>query len=213
MSASFDDGQWSKWCAESLLLLLQHLQRMKTNERVCRQVFQKVNEIQANRLTKLVDLTPAVILVKQEPGEEQHSEAGSVGQSSVRTGVLCDIKIEHTLFRILWVAYIGVHSEPIYPVGPDKPNRSGGPTARSIWFTRAPTRSRGLFQGLPLLVSSNLNVAFHRGNYAHRPAGLRELQRRPVFEGSSDGRGSVVAANGLAGSARGSSDGLRRRRR
>ena len=116
MSASFDDGQWSKWCAESLLLLLQHLQRMKTNERVCRQVFQKVNEIQANRLTKLVDLTPAVILVKQEPGEEQHSEAGSVGQSSVRIGFLCDIKIEHTLFRILWVAYTGVHSEPIYPV-------------------------------------------------------------------------------------------------
>ena len=99
MSSSFDDGQWAKWCAESLLLLLQHLQRLKQNDRVCRQVVQKLTEDQSVRLIRMIDQTPSAAVIKEEPGEAS-SEAGSAAPLSMRlsAGLHNKIDIEHTVF-------------------------------------------------------------------------------------------------------------------
>ncbi len=72
---SFDDGQWAKWCAEPMLLLHQHLQRLKCNDRILRQVMQKKSQVQAAKLENLL----AVMLVSVKT--EQQSEDGD-GKSS-----------------------------------------------------------------------------------------------------------------------------------
>ena len=67
MSTTYDDVHWSKWCAEVTLLLVQHLQRLKSNDRVARQVLQKLSKLQGDKLQALIEMTPAV--VKTEPVE------------------------------------------------------------------------------------------------------------------------------------------------
>ena len=89
ISATFDDGQWAKWCGESTLLLLQHLQRLKANERVARQVLQKMGGDQSTRLNKLIEMCPAATGIKEEPGvaeEAGNEDAGNANESPRSSG-------------------------------------------------------------------------------------------------------------------------------
>ncbi len=87
MSTSYDDVHWSKWCSEVTLLLVQHLQRLKFNDRVARQVMQKLSKPQGDRLQALIDMTPNV--VKAEPEVEAPGTPASTSTLNFSSGSCC----------------------------------------------------------------------------------------------------------------------------
>ena len=74
-SAEWDNGSWASWCAASMTLIIQHLQRLHVNKKVYEQVVKKMEVLDIPLLDTFIGMAKLDAVVKVEP------ETSSGGQS------------------------------------------------------------------------------------------------------------------------------------
>ena len=68
-SSEWDNGSWASWCAGSIGLVIQHLQRLNTQKKIYEQVVKKLEgsgDIEV--VDKFIQMAKPVAIVKAEPG-------------------------------------------------------------------------------------------------------------------------------------------------
>ena len=67
-SAEWDNGSWASWCAASMTLIIQHLQRLHVNKKVYEQVVKKMEAVDIPLLDTFIGIAKLEAVVKVEPG-------------------------------------------------------------------------------------------------------------------------------------------------